>query len=256
MSKILPLLLFGFLFAWQCTDRISDPAEAEDNTVETVDNLPLNVITPSQFGDQIQTEEGTFIDALFIDFEVSDVWAIYKIQNGVREKLSIELWFDDPLHFIMFTDKYIDQNQISHYAVYAAIPDDDLQPVQSIVIAVAAVDDEELIRNHFETLQPTQFGEIIATVEGNFIEAFFEAVSAEEVWGIQQTLQQGTKARINIARKLNRHFSYYLKNDSIEDSLGNSLNGIKVGLPYAPLSPIQNIEIFVSKAENAATMKE
>ena len=252
MSKILPLLLAGFLFTWQCTDRISEPTEAENKNVEPVDSQLFNIISPSQYGNKIQTDEGTFIDALFIDFEVSDVWAIYKLQNGVAKKLSIELSFDNPLQFIMFTDKYFDQNQIGHYAVYAAIPEDNSHTIENITIAVAAVDDDELIRTYFETVQPTRFGEIINTVEGDFIEAFFESFSAEDVWGIQQTLHQGTKARINIARKLNRHLSYYLKNDSLADSLGNILSGVKVGLPYTPLSPIRNIEIFVSKAESTA----
>ena len=108
-------------------------------------------------------------------------------------------------------------------------------------------DDEELINKYFETIQPAQFGEIINTVEGDFIEAFFESVSAEDVWVIQQTIPQGTKARINIARRIDRNLSYYLEDDTRQDSLGNTLSGIKIGLPHEPLSPVRNIEILISK---------
>jgi hypothetical protein len=240
-------LLIAFSF-FSCSDRVSAPSEEDDQPLFEITNGEyLKIINPDQFGQIIESEQGSFRDALFVDHQAIEVWGVYYQENSTIKRLSAELTFNQPLLYFMHDDKYLDSEGIGHAAVYAGVPETADRQIDNIYLAVSISDDKNVQDKYFITVQPTDFGQINETVQGPFIEAFFADIEPEDIWSIQQTLPQGTVAKVRLARRINKPIVYYLETDTWTDSSGTTINGSVVGLPYDDIAPQQNIEILIRR---------
>jgi hypothetical protein len=107
---------------------------------------------------------------------------------------------------------------------------------------------------YFRIVEPSCFGTIVDTPQGPFVEAFFDNLHPEDVWIIIKTLQQGTRIKVNMSRRLaDKPVFHYLKRGSRYNENNIELHGVKVGLPYEPKTPFQNIEVVVERKNGGVT---
>jgi len=149
---------------------------------------------------------------------------------------------------MLYTDKYLDYYGNLRISVYGSVADlngDSIETIQEAVVDSESIQDFD---QYFRITEPGHFGTIVDTPHGQFIEAFFVNLNPEDVWIILKTLQQGTRLQVNISHRLvNKPVFHYLKRATMINELHSELHGIKVGLPFEPKTPLQNIKVVVER---------
>lgn len=247
MSPYIKLLWFPF-FLLSCQERALNFEERMPTPQENLNLGYLKLIKSSEFRPVMNTPDGVYTGARFLDYEIMDVWGVFVTRNGKRERISLELEMDKPRTLMLYTDKYLDYYGNRRISVFGSVANTGPDSIEMVNLAVVDSGSGRDFDQYFRVIEPTHFGTIVNTPQGQFVEAFFVNLNPEDVWIILKTLQQGTRLQVNISRRMaDKPVFHYLKRGSRFNEMNIELHGIKVGLPYEPKTPFQNIEVVVER---------
>jgi hypothetical protein len=244
------LFIFILLIYMGCTERGTDNISDPDLNPDTNTDYLLT-INPTEFGFEEQTAQGNFRNAIFINFEATDVWAMYINTDNQLERLSWELNYDNQVPFLLYTDKYQDTSGIRHKAVTGGYLVNENTNFNNIKISVSKTDFNNVLENkfynQFKILQPVIFGNENIINNYTYIEAIFVGIAPIDVWAIIKTNSNGYKGKVNLARRIDSAKNYYLLPTTYNDSSGTMVNAVKVGLNTQNYLSFSNIEVIIEK---------